>query len=68
MEIWRKLCELDNVAIALRDLDAGSEVLIDGERIVLIDNIRFGHKFAIKPIKSGEKVIKYCEVIRCCYP
>ncbi len=57
----------DNVATALTDLSKGQEVIvdIDGEeiKVTLLDNIPFGHKFAIKDIPKGEHVIKYGEVI-----
>jgi len=57
----------DNVAVAISDIRAGEEVEVDlGGRILRIvakSDIRFGHKIALKPIKRGEPVIKYGEVI-----
>ncbi|MGN0678199.1 MAG: UxaA family hydrolase, partial [Oscillospiraceae bacterium] len=50
---------LDSVAVALAPLKKGEE----HEGIVLAEDIEKGHKFALKPIKKGEKVIKYGEVI-----
>lgn len=46
---------LDNVAVALTDLKKG-EV---HEGVTLVGDITKGHKFALKPIKKGENVIKY---------
>lgn len=46
---------LDNVAVALCDLKKG-EV---HEGVTLLENVSKGHKFALRPIKSGENVIKY---------
>lgn len=50
---------LDSVAVALVPLKKGEE----HEGVTLIEDIEKGHKFALKPIKTGEKVIKYGEVI-----
>ena len=53
----------DNVAVVLVDLDAGAEVVLGGERIVLPGPVRFGHKIATAAIAEGESVYKYHEVI-----
>jgi len=58
----------DSVAVSLQDIPQNEEVDVDipGElpkRILLNDEIHFGHKFAIKPIKKGETILKYGEVI-----
>ncbi len=50
---------LDSVAVALVPLKKGEE----HEGVTLLEDIEKGHKFALKPIKTGEKVIKYGEVI-----
>lgn len=46
---------IDNVAVALADLNKG-EVY---EGVTLIEDVKKGHKFALRPIKEGENVIKY---------
>lgn len=50
----------DNVATALKELSAGKASvggdLIDD--IVLISNIPFGHKAALKPLSAGQSIIK----------
>lgn len=49
----------DSVAVALAPLQKGEEA----EGITLLQDIEKGHKFALRDIKSGEKVVKYGEVI-----
>lgn len=51
--------ESDNVSVALCDLKKGETV----EGVTLSEDITRGHKFAVKPIKAGENVVKYGEVI-----
>lgn len=45
----------DNVAVALADLKCGE--LHEG--VTLAEDVKKGHKFALRPIKTGENVIKY---------
>ncbi len=54
-----RIAESDNVSVALCDLNKGETV----EGVTLSEDIKRGHKFAVKPILAGEKVIKYGEVI-----
>lgn len=57
----------DNVATAINDIKAGENILVKAIEksysIIVKQNISFGHKFAIKKINEGEKVIKYGEAI-----
>ncbi|MFA4029188.1 MAG: hypothetical protein GDYSWBUE_001968 [Candidatus Fervidibacterota bacterium] len=57
----------DNVATALTQLMAGQRVRLLGnckrEFIRARDDVRIGHKIALRRIKAGEPVIKYSEVI-----
>jgi altronate dehydratase small subunit len=61
------LHEKDNVATALRDIRAGEASVVgclDATLKVLIsEDIPYGHKFAVKDISKGEEVLKYGEVI-----
>lgn len=61
------LSSKDSVAVALDEIPAHTEVTVkvDGEErsLTLTEPIRFGHKFAVKPIRQGEDIIKYGEVI-----
>ena len=49
----------DNVALARRDLPEGLPVEIAGARFALERATPAGHKIAIRPIRAGEKVVKY---------
>jgi hypothetical protein len=49
----------DNVCVACTALCAGDAVRIDGAAVRLLQDIPLGHKVARRPIKTGEKVLKY---------
>ncbi|MDN5330884.1 MAG: altronate dehydratase small subunit [Tepidanaerobacteraceae bacterium] len=57
----------DNVATAVQDLNKGQEVNVDLDgkivKVNLLDDIPFGHKFALMDIDLGKEIIKYGEVI-----
>src|SRR5438445_6709503 len=53
----------DNVAVAARNLDAGLEVHSNGARVTLKKRVGLGHKVALVPIKKGEAVYKYGQII-----
>ena len=57
----------DNVATAVRPLGSGDNIGVetgDGVvNIVLPQPVPFGHKFALKDIGRGDKIIKYGETI-----
>jgi altronate dehydratase small subunit len=59
--------EKDNVATALKELSAGTEVSVEfqdrAQRITLLSDVPMGHKFALKDLEEGEAVIKYGEPI-----
>jgi len=59
--------EKDNVAIALKPLNAGNKVTVKVQgrigKIQLLSDIPMGHKFALKDMEEGEVVIKYGEPI-----
>jgi altronate dehydratase small subunit len=61
------LSEQDNVATALRELNADDEACIGvGERrfgVRVEQRIAFGHKLAVRDIPRGTDVLKYGEVI-----
>ena len=50
---------LDNVAVALRPLLKGGVIEINGESIVLSEDIPAGHKIALRDFAEGDIVIKY---------
>jgi len=49
----------DNVATAVVDLKAGQKMPIDTGEITLVDDITYGHKFALSDIPKGQYIIKY---------
>jgi altronate dehydratase small subunit len=59
----------DNVATVTSDTGSGEQVDILSPRgkvllrTRIINEIKFGHKLALKEIKKGEEVVKYGEVI-----
>lgn len=59
MKPFIKINSEDNVIVALKDLDACSILKIDDREARLIENIKRGHKIAIKDISCGENIIKY---------
>ena len=57
----------DNVATALRDLEAGETCqIMAGEEMLSVtmkEPIAYGHKFAVRDISEGTDIIKYGEVM-----
>ncbi len=49
----------DSVAVAIRPLSQGELVEVAGLQIPVATDIPAGHKFALKALAKGEKVIKY---------
>jgi hypothetical protein len=49
----------DNVLVAVRTLEPGTMLEIDGSTIPLKAGIGLGHKLAARDIAPGEKIIKY---------
>jgi altronate hydrolase len=58
-KIFIKINSIDNVAIALEPLKVGQVLDIANQKLVLTDDIPFGHKFALHNIKAGQDIIKY---------
>ena len=54
-----KINQNDNVAVALRPIAAGETLQVAGAEVTAAEEIPQGHKFALKPIKAGEEVVKY---------
>ena len=59
MQDFIRINENDNVAVALRPIAAGEVLHIGGSEVTALEEIPQGHKVAIRPIGSGEEVIKY---------
>jgi altronate dehydratase len=49
----------DNVAIAIRRLDAGTRLEIDGEVRTLTSCVLEGHRLAVRPIAPGEPLLSW---------
>ena len=49
----------DNVVVALSDLAAGTEIVVDGRSITLKDDVPAGHKIALQDFHTGDVVVKY---------
>lgn len=58
-----KLYSKDNVVIATENLKKGTEIIVEGEKIKLLDDVPTAHKIAIKNFKKGEEIVKYENVI-----
>ena len=56
-----QLASADNTAICLEDVPAG--IRVPHTDVTLTEAIRAGHKVALKPIKTGQSVYKYGQVI-----
>jgi altronate dehydratase len=56
--------ENDNVAVALREIVAGTGVEVPGRGVLkAVDDIPYGHKIALEEIPEGHPVVKYGETI-----
>ena len=49
----------DNVAVAVKPVSKGQILDIDGIKVKALEDIKQGHKIAVKAIKKGESIIKY---------
>ncbi|MDQ6691174.1 MAG: UxaA family hydrolase [Candidatus Dormibacteraeota bacterium] len=58
-----KLHPRDNVAVAVRPLEAGELVVLEEETVAVAEPIPFGHKLALQMIPKGGDVRKYGEVV-----
>lgn len=57
----------DNVATVVVQIDGGEEIIVETDKqkfvVHVMENIPFGHKFAIRDISKGDLIIKYGEPI-----
>jgi altronate hydrolase len=53
----------DNIAVAAKNLQPGQEVQVNGSKVSVLKRVGMGHKVALKPIKKGEAVYKYGQII-----
>lgn len=59
MQDFIKINKDDNVTVALKPIAKGTTVNVAGTDVTTLEDVPQGHKFAIKPIKKGDAVIKY---------
>jgi altronate hydrolase len=59
MNKYLKINQLDNVCVAIEDLNEGDVLNVDNKEIVIKNEIPTGHKFSITEIAENENVIKY---------
>lgn len=62
-DVGLHMAETDNVVTAIDDLEAGTKIPCGGAAIELQEDVEFGHKIALEPIRSGDVVVKYGEPI-----
>lgn len=62
MKLYR-INELDNVAVALENVAAGEILSTGAGEFKALTDVPAGHKIALEPIRSGEKIIKYGNAI-----
>jgi altronate hydrolase len=53
----------DNIAVAARHLPPGLGLTFDGATLTVGGRIGLGHKVALRPIRKGEAVLKYGQII-----
>jgi altronate hydrolase len=53
----------DNVAVAARPIPPGAELVYGGTTLTTAGRIGLGHKVALRPIRKGEAVTKYGQII-----
>jgi hypothetical protein len=53
------LAPSDNIAVATAEVPVGTVVDVAGTRVKLLSDVAIGHKFAVRAIKTGERVVKY---------
>ncbi|MCI9175572.1 MAG: altronate dehydratase [Lachnospiraceae bacterium] len=59
MQAFIKIHPGDKAAVALQPLPIHQSLMVDGQEIILKEDIPQGHKFALCHISKGEQVIKY---------
>ncbi len=60
---YLKIHDNDNVAIAVSAIDKDENISVNDEKIKVLEDVKKGHKIAVKPIKENENIVKYGHVI-----
>jgi altronate hydrolase len=53
----------DNIAVACKPVPAGMKLRLDESTLTVAAAVRMGHKFAVRPIKEGDPIQKYGQII-----
>jgi altronate hydrolase len=53
----------DNIAVCRRPIPAQTDLGFEGSTIRVSSAIRMGHKFAVRPVKEGDAILKYGQII-----
>lgn len=59
MRTYIQINPADNVVVAVKNLQTGVSLDINGRTIVVLQDIPAGHKVALQDFKEGDHVIKY---------
>lgn len=54
-----KIHPADNVVVAIRKIDAGATIDVEGSAIEVLDDIPVGHKVALEYVAAGSNLVKY---------
>lgn len=52
------LADGDDVLIAVRDLEVGSQRTSDGREVAVKEAVRLGHKVSARPLAAGDRVVR----------
>ena len=58
-----RISPLDNVAIVVNDGGLPSSTYIEEYQLTLVDEVPQGHKVLLEPLKQGEAIVRYGEII-----
>lgn len=59
MKEFIKINTSDNVVIALKNYKKGETITLDGDSLILLEDVSKGHKIALGNIEKDEDIIKY---------
>jgi altronate hydrolase len=59
MNNYLKIHKDDNVLVALRDLEQGTEVNFDGQQFALVDRVAAKHKFTLTELNPDDSIYMY---------
>ncbi|WP_136604283.1 UxaA family hydrolase [Paenibacillus dokdonensis] len=59
MKLWLKMNPRDTVAVALRPIAAGEQMIVDDHALTAVSDIPQGHKFALIRFAPGDMITKY---------